>query len=122
MILVDTSIWVDHLRSGDELLTEKLLAGEVATHSFVIGELVLGGLRKRGGVLELLRALPRLPAATDDEVLYFIAQRGLSGKGIGYVDAHLLAAVAMHGTRLWTRDKRLHDIAEEHTWAFAPKH
>ena len=122
MILVDTSIWVDHLRSGDVLLTERLLAGEVATHNFVIGELALGGLRKRGGVLGLLRALPRLSAATDDEVLYFIEQRGLSGKGIGYVDVHLLAAVAMHGASLWTRDKRLRDIAEEHSWAFAPNH
>ena len=122
MILVDTSIWVDHLRSGDSHLAEKLLAGEVATHNFVIGELALGGLRKRSGVLELLRALPRLSAATDDEVLYFIGQRGLSGKGIGYVDAHLLAATAMHGARLWTRDKRLRDIAEEHSLVFAPDH
>lgn len=122
MILVDTSIWVDYLRRGHPLLAEKLLAGEVATHDFVIGELALGGLRKRGGVLDLLRALPRLSAATHDEVLYFIERRGLSGKGIGYVDAHLLAAVAMHGAILWTRDKRLQDIAEEHSWAFAPTH
>ena len=120
MILVDTSIWVDHLRSGDSQLAEKLLTGEVVTHDFVIGELALGGLRKRSGVLELLRALPRLSAATDDEVLYFIGQRGLSGKGIGYADAHLLAAAAMHGTRLWTRDKRLREIAEEHSLTFAP--
>ena len=122
MILVDTSIWVDHLRSGDAPLTQRLLAGEVATHNFVIGELALGGLRKGGGALGLLRALPRLSGATDDEVLYFIEQRGLSGKGIGYVDAHLLAAVAMHGASLWTRDKRLHDIAELHSWAFTPNH
>ena len=122
MILVDTSVWVDHLRRGDAPLAQRLLGGEVATHNFVIGELALGGLRKRGGTLNLLRALPRLSSATDDEVLYFIEQRGLSGKGIGYVDAHLLAAVAMHGARLWTRDKRLHDIAEGHSWAFAPNH
>ena len=122
MILVDTSVWVDHLRSGDKPLVAKLLGGEVATHNFVIGELALGGLRKRGGVLGLLRALPRLSPATDDEVLYFIEQRDLSGRGIGYVDAHLLAAVAMHGASLWTRDKRLHDIAEEYSWAFASNH
>lgn len=122
MILVDTSIWVDHLRGGDALLSQKLLAGEVATHNFVIGELALGGLRKRGGALGLLQALPRLSAATDDEILYFIEQRGLSGKGIGYIDAHLLGAVAMHGASLWTRDKRLRDIAEEHSWAFTTTH
>lgn len=122
MILVDTSIWVDYLRSGYAPLAEKLLTGEVATHNFVIGELALGGLRKRSGVLALLRALPRLSSATDDEVLYFIEQRGVSGKGIGYVDAHLLAAVAMHGATLWTRDKRLRDIAEEHSWAFPATH
>ncbi|MBI3093856.1 MAG: PIN domain-containing protein [Rhodocyclales bacterium] len=118
MILVDTSIWVDYLRNGDPLLAEKLLAGEVATHNFVIGELALGGMRKRSGVLDLLRALPRLSAATDDEVIYFIGQRSLSGKGIGYVDAHLLAAAAIHSTRLWTRDQRLHGIAEDNSWAF----
>jgi hypothetical protein len=122
VILVDTSIWVDHLRSSDAPLAEKLLAGEVATHNFVIGELALGGLAQRGAVLELLQALPRLAPATDAEVLYFIAQRGLSGMGIGYFDAHLLAAVAMHGARLWTRDQRLRVIAEHYSWAFPATH
>ncbi len=112
MILVDSSIWIDHLRSGELALAEFLNAGRVMTHPFVIGELACGNLKKRKEVLSLLQDLPPAPVATDDEVLYFIEKRGLMGKGIGYVDAHLLAAVSMTGTgRLWTRDKRLAAVA-----------
>jgi predicted nucleic acid-binding protein len=109
MILVDTSIWVDHLRSGDEHLTELLGEGQVLTHPHVVGELALGSLTNRGVVLDALKNLPQAPVATHDEVLRLIEENELFGTGIGYIDAHLLAAVRLApGARLWTRDKRLH--------------
>lgn len=112
MILVDSSIWIDHLRAGAPALAELLNAGRVLTHPFVVGELACGNLKNRKGVLSLLQDLPAAPVATDEEVLFFIERRGLMGKGIGYVDAHLLAAISMTGTgRLWTRDKRLGAVA-----------
>ncbi len=108
MILVDTSIWVDHLRRGDERLAQLLNRGQVLTHPHVIGELALGNLQNRQGVLDVLQELPRATVATDDEVLRCIDVNGLFGIGIGYTDAHLLTAVRLTpGTRLWTRDKRL---------------
>jgi predicted nucleic acid-binding protein len=113
MILLDTSVWVDHLRRGDSLVVKVLESGQVAVHSFVIGELACGNLKARARVVDLLQALPRLAMATDDEVLYFIERHKLMGRGIGYVDAHLLAASAIGGSLLWTRDKRLRAIATE---------
>jgi len=113
MILVDTSVWIDHLRTGDPTLTELLNASRVLMHPFVLGELACGNLRNRNEVLGLLRDLPRMTVATDDEVRFLIERQGLMGRGIGYVDAHLLAAVALaNSARLWTRDKRLHEAAE----------
>ena len=112
MILVDSSIWIDHLRAGEPALAELLHAGRVLTHPFVVGELACGNLKNRKEVLSLLQDLPAAPVATDEEVLFFIERRGLMGKGIGYVDAHLLAAISVTGTgRLWTRDKRLGAVA-----------
>ena len=113
MILLDTSVWVDHLRRGDSLVVKVLESGQVAVHSFVIGELACGNLKARARVVDLLQALPRLAMATDDEVLYFIERHKLMGRGIGYVDAHLLAASAIGGSLLWTRDKRLRAIATD---------
>lgn len=114
MILVDTSVWVDHLRRRDARLVRALTDAQVLTHSFVIGELACGNLRQRTTVLSLLRDLPRSSVASDDEVLFFIEQHALMGRGIGYVDAHLLAAVTLSGgTKLWTRDKRLSAVAGE---------
>jgi predicted nucleic acid-binding protein len=108
VILVDTSIWVDHLRFGEERLARLLDQGLVLIHPFVIGEIALGRLRQRALVLDLLQNLPRTGVASDDEVLGFIERHALSGFGIGYVDAHLLAAVRLTpGSSLWTRDKRL---------------
>jgi predicted nucleic acid-binding protein len=108
MILVDTSVWIDHLRSGDVELTKLLNTGQVLTHRFVIGELALGSLQNRNNVLSALQNLPQVTIASDVEVLHFIEAHALFGKGIGYVDAHLLAAVRLSpGTLLWTRDKRL---------------
>ena len=121
MILVDTSVWVDHLRVGDELLATLLNSSQVSTHPFVIGELACGNLRKRTEVLRLLRNLPQTTVAHDDEVLYFIEHRKLMGRGIGYVDSHLLAAIALDGSaRLWTRDKRLGAITEVLELSYKP--
>jgi predicted nucleic acid-binding protein len=114
VILVDTSVWIDHLRSGDDTLAALLTSGDVLTHPGVIGELALGNLRQRNEILGLLHGLPRATVATDSEVLTFIDRASLYGKGIGYIDAHLLAATALTAdARLWTRDKRLAGVANE---------
>jgi predicted nucleic acid-binding protein len=113
MILVDTSVWVDHLRRGDIILAGLLRSCQVLVHPFVIGELALGGLRPDTQVLALLQALPEASVATDSEVLHLIVRHNLSGRGIGYVDAHLLAAARLTaGASLWTRDRRLRMAAE----------
>ena len=112
MILVDTSVWVDHLRRGDAKLAELLERGAVVMHPFVIGEIACGSLADRSSILELLQDLPMAVIADSDEVLGFIERLGLHGKGIGYVDVHLLASVQLtEGTKLWTRDKRLRAAA-----------
>lgn len=114
MILVDTSVWVDHLRASDKALIALLDAGAVLAHPFVIGELALGNLRQREIVLTALSDLPQASVATDLETLHFIDRHTLSGRGIGYIDAHLLAAVQLTaGAELWTKDKRLHGVAVE---------
>lgn len=108
MILVDTSVWIDHLRHSDFELTGLLNVGQVLTHRFVIGELALGNLQNRDVFLGALQSMPQAIEATDEEVLGFIANHALVGTGIGYIDAHLLAAVQLSpGALLWTRDKRL---------------
>jgi len=112
VILADTSVWVDHLRANDKALVTLLDAGMVLAHPFVIGELALGNLRQREIVLKALADLPHASVATDVEVLHFIERQALFGRGIGYIDAHLLAAVQLTaGTELWTKDKRLHAVA-----------
>ena len=114
MILVDTSVWVDHLRDGNIQLTTLLDTAEVWTHPFVIGELACGNLSNRDELLLLLGNLPQLVVATDTEVLFYIEQHRLMGRGIGYIDAHLLAAVAIAAPiKLWTRDRRLAKVAGE---------
>lgn len=122
MILVDTSIWIDHLRSGSPALASLLQSDVVCTHDFVIGELACGNLRNRGEVLGLLQSLPRLSAATEEETLFFIEQQHLMGRGIGYIDAHLLAAAVIGDIPIWTKDKSLMAIAEEKAWAYVPGH
>lgn len=113
MILVDTSVWIDHLRQGDAGLAAGLQAGAVGMHPFVVGELACSNLRARAEVLGLLQSLPAVPLATAREVLYFIDTHSLMGRGIGYIDAHLLAASRLAGAALWTRDKRLRGVATE---------
>lgn len=119
MILVDTSIWIDHLRADDSALTRLLETGRVLAHPFVIGELALGHLHQRQPILDALHDLPQATVATDVEVLAFIDRQQLIGLGIGYVeDVHLLASVQLTpGAQLWTRDKRLHAVATERQWA-----
>lgn len=113
MMLVDTSVWIDYFRQGDAALAAALETGSVWMHSFVLGELACGNLRSRVEVLNLLKALPPMPVNTDKEVLFFIERHELMGRGIGYVDVHLLASARLGGTMLWTRDKRLHAVATE---------
>ena len=114
MILVDTSVWVDHLRRGDAALVAALEADTVVAHAFVVGELACGQLKSRHQVLSLLRSLTQLAAATDDEALYFLERHRLFGHGLGYIDVHLLAAAALNrDALLWTRDKPLKTVAAE---------
>lgn len=114
MILVDTSVWADHLRSGEEGLSELLNGGQVLTHSFVIGELACGNLRNRTEVLDLLQKLPQAPLASQEEVLFFVESNALMGQGIGFVDAHLLASTALGGaSRIWSYDKSLTRVASD---------
>lgn len=113
MILVDTSVWVDHLRSGVPLLTNLLQEGEVLIHPWVIGEIACGNLRNRNQVLDLLHGLPTAVVASDSEVLLLIERSNLMGRGIGCVDAHLLAAAKLSHCGLWTQDRRLAVLAQE---------
>jgi len=121
VILVDTSVWVDHLRTGDKALAALLDAAMILAHPFVIGELALGNLRQREIVLNALANLPHATVAADAEVLHFIERHALPGRGIGYIDAHLLAAAKLTaGAELWTNDKRLHGIAVQLGLALTP--
>ena len=113
MILVDTSVWVEHLRRGLPPLATLLQGGEVLIHPWVIGELACGNLRNRSQVLELLQGLPAATVASDAEVMLLIEREQLMGRGIGYIDAHLLAAARLSHCRLWTQDRRLAAEAEE---------
>jgi len=106
-MLVDTSVWVDHLRRGNARLGACLENGEVECHPFVIGELACGSLKQRAELLELLAALPRVLEAEHDEVLAFIEWKRLMGRGLGWVDAHLLVSALLSRTSLWTLDKHL---------------
>ena len=107
MILVDTSVWVEHLRKGSARLTSLLADGEVLLHPFVIGELACGQLRNRTEILGLLSALPRTIAATHEEVLRLVETERLHGRGLGWVDVHLLASARLSQCALWTMDKSL---------------
>ena len=114
MILVDTSVWINHLRAADERLSALLGAGEVLGHPFVTGELALGNLQPRDAILRDLRDLPQAVVAEDEHVLDLIERSALYGRGIGYVDAHLLAAVRLTPeARLWTADRRLQAVSAE---------
>lgn len=113
MILADTSVWIDHLRSGDNEMRDRLNRGEIVVHPFIIAEMALGSLKDRGRTLALLDQLPQVRVANSTEVRLAIEYRHLYGLGIGLVDAHLIAAAFINSpTFLWTRDKRLRKVAE----------
>ena len=119
MILVDTSIWIDHLRFGDTRLADLLDRSQVLAHPFVIGELACGNLRNREEILKLLNDLPQSPVASPAEALHFIERNKLMGMGVGYIDIHLLAATALaEKATLWSFDKRLKEVASKMKLAF----
>jgi hypothetical protein len=125
MILIDTSIWIDHFNKGGEEPLYALLASEsVMTHVFVLGEIAMGSLRERTANLALLSDFPRLPLASESEVATLIETAPLYSTGLTYIDAHLLAATlaarADQELRLWTRDKRLRAQADRFNVAYAP--
>jgi len=113
LILVDTAIWVDFLHRGDDRLQLLLDARRVLSHPFVIGELATGSLRRRASILQDLRRLPTVETAKNDEVLSFIDRHALFGRGLSYIDAHLLASAKLTAdARIWTRDRSLRAAAE----------
>ena len=111
MILVDTSVWVEHLRFGAIGLEELLSDGHVVCHPFIIGEIACGNLKNRTEILSLLQDLPMASRADDDEVIQFIEDHNLMGKGLGYIDIHLLMAALLTRIPLWTIDKRLDEVS-----------
>ena len=111
MILVDTSVWVAHLRDGTIGLEELLEEGDVVCHPFIVGELACGNLKNRSEVLSLLQALPMAVHADHEEVIQFIENHRLMGKGLGYIDVHLLASANLMEVQLWTLDKRLNEVS-----------
>ena len=113
MFLVDTSVWVHHLREGSVDLELILNDGDVVCHPFIVGELACGNLGNRSEILSLLRALPSAIVADDDEVLQFIEKNSLMGKGLGYIDVHLLASAVLSRIPIWTLDKKLDKVSAE---------
>ena len=113
MILVDTSVWIDHFHHSDEDLKELLLSNQVCIHPFILGELSCGNISNRKEVLSLLRTLRSLDLVLDEEVFLLIEDRKLFGKGLGFIDIHLLASAMIHHFPIWTRDKSLSRVARE---------
>jgi predicted nucleic acid-binding protein len=114
MILVDTSVWIDHLRYNDARLVACLMRQQIVIHPFILGEIALGQIGNRDLILGDLKSLPFATVATDSDVMHMIDAQRLFGRGIGYVDAHLLASALITGrTTLWTQDKRLADVAKQ---------
>ena len=113
MILVDSSVWMDHFRKPIKRLASLLDAEEVCIHPYVIGEIACGNLKNRKEIISLLHALPSVQKADDDEVLFFIERHGLNGRGVGLIDVHLLASCLIDRCHIWTADKRLRTVAEE---------
>ena len=112
MVLVDTSVWVRHLREGDPDLEQLLNSGEVMCHPYIVGELACGNLNNRHEVLLLLQLLPPATLANHEEILQFIEENQLMGKGLGYVDVHLSASAVLTGVQMWSYDRRLNETNE----------
>lgn len=113
MILVDSSVWIDHIHKPDAMLSSLLEDNHVSSHPFVIGELALGRIATRDKILALIKKLSQSPLAEDSEVLQLIESHKLYGKGLSYIDVHLLASALISSAALWTRDKALLAAAEK---------
>jgi hypothetical protein len=113
MVLVDTSVWIEHFRHGQPALIKLLDRPAVLTHPFIVGELACGNLQVRSRILADLKSLPEGIEASHDEVLRLIEDRRLSGKGIGWIDCHLIASALITDCQFWTLDKRLHQVVRE---------
>jgi predicted nucleic acid-binding protein len=113
MVIVDTSIWVNHLRQGSRQLEKLLYDAEVMCHPFIVGELACGNLKNRTEIISLVQSLPMAPTIEFNEFLFFIDRNHLMGKGVGFVDVHLLASAQLTGMPLWTADKRLKSAADQ---------
>ena len=118
MILVDTSVWVNHLKNGDPLLSKLLMDGEVVCHPFIVGELACGSLSDRGKFLMLLKELPMATVIDHDEFMTFVEKQKLWGQGLGFVDVHLLASARLNGVKLWTADNSLQKAAHKYGLIF----
>jgi len=112
MILVDSSVWIDHFRTENRLLSRLLLQGAVVMHEFILGELAIGNFKNRKVILSLLGSIPKLSKLTHDEFLYFLEKNSFYGKGVGFIDIHLLGSTKLAGVKIWTLDKRLRELAE----------
>jgi len=121
MVIVDTSIWVDHLRKGSLHLEKLLLEAKVVCHPFVIGELACGNIKNRNEFLSLIQTLPMAPIINLDEFLYFVEQNKLMDKGIGFIDTHLLASARLSEIPLWTSDKKLKSVSMELNIAYTQR-
>jgi len=111
MVLVDTSVWVSHLREGNPKLEKLLNDGEVLYHPFIVGELACGNLKNRTEILSLLQSLPRSIEAEHEEVLQFIENYQMMGRGLGYIDVHLIASAVLTGVLIWTLDRKLDEVS-----------
>ena len=113
MTLVDTSVWVQHLRHGSSELRSLLDNGEVLCHPFIVGEIACGNIKNRDEVINLLRSLPEVLVAEHDEVMQFLCDKKLSGRGLGWIDLHLLASASLSRAGLWTMDRALQRVVEK---------
>lgn len=118
MILADTSVWIKHLRVGEPLLAKRLADGDILIHPLITGELACGNIKNRSRFLRDLRCLPSSASATDEEALQLVETRKLWGRGLGWIDVHLLASAIMSNSRLWTLDIRLKETASDLKVAF----
>lgn len=107
MVIVDTSVWIDYFRHGSGRLAGLLSENTILIHAFVVDELALGNLKNRSDVLQLLEKLPKSVHASNEEVLYFVEKERLYGKGLGFIDVHLLASARLSRARLWSMDRAL---------------
>jgi predicted nucleic acid-binding protein len=120
MVLVDTSVWISHLRDGSYGLMELLNNGDVLCHPFIIGELACGNIKNRNEIISLLRSLPMAKTLVHDEVLKFTEDRKLARRGLGFIDVHLLASAILSDSPMWSLDKKMSNIALELNIDFIP--